>query len=159
MKIISALSIKRLDIVKGAIFTAWTGVFGQSKTSRKEDEQYRDAHYAKTEEKQKIIIAKARALRAAYIQKAENKVNQARSDEAKMVHEYYQAIEDLNLGRDRLADAKADLAKASADLKRLGAEKLELVTSSIDIAHFEVLKIVRTKSSIFFANQQASSAN
>ncbi|KAH8645552.1 hypothetical protein BGZ61DRAFT_542705, partial [Ilyonectria robusta] len=106
------------------IGSTWFGI--NSKKYRNEDQEYDEAHRAKHERKQQQIIDDERARREACRKRAEDKVNDARVSAATIFREIDQAVKDLSLEEDKLADAKASLAKASSDLKRLGNQELEL---------------------------------
>ena len=95
----------------------WGSLFGYSERYRLEDHQ----HHVQQ------IISKERARREAERKRVEKELEQARQKEASLHAEIEQAVIDLSLNEDKLADAKANLAKANSDLKRLGNQELELV--------------------------------
>ncbi|KAF4454852.1 hypothetical protein F53441_2722 [Fusarium austroafricanum] len=112
---------------RGYLANAGSVLFGfRSKKYRDEDQAYQEAHQSKHERKQQEIIEEARARREAHRRRAENDVNEARTRAATLFSEIDQAVKELSLEEDKLADAKVSFAKASADLKRLGDQKLEL---------------------------------
>ena len=105
-----------------------TALFGASTSHRREDEAHAEAHRAKQEHRQNQLIAEEKARREAERKKAEDRLNKAREREAQLHEEIEKAVKDLSLNENRLVNAKANLAKASADLKRLGNQELELVS-------------------------------
>jgi septal ring factor EnvC (AmiA/AmiB activator) len=104
-----------------------TTLFGSSTSRRREDAAHAEDHSAKHDRRQMELIAQEKARREAERQRAEQRLSDAREQEAQLHTEIEKAIKDLSLSENRLVNAKANLAKASADLKRLGNQELELV--------------------------------
>jgi archaellum component FlaC len=96
----------------------------------REDLAHEEKYRARDEQRQQEIIAEARARRDAERQRAEASLQQARDREQSIADEISQARRDLRKNEDSLADAKAQLSRANTDLKRLGQDKMEVVSSS-----------------------------
>lgn len=103
-------------------------IFGYSASQSRQNKAHAEEHAAKKERRQLELIAEERARRAIEIKKAEARLQEARDTEAQLYDEIAQAVKDLSLSESLLVEAKADLAKASADLQRLGNQELELVS-------------------------------
>ena len=115
---------------RGFFTDAAKSIFGYgAKKHRDEDAAYAESHRAKQEEHQHRIIAEERARREQARKYAEAKLEKARDVEAALHAEIEDAVRELSLNEDKLAEAKANLAKTTADLERLGTEKLELVST------------------------------
>lgn len=115
-------------VEKGWFSDVGTSLFGSSASERREDEAHAESHRTKQERRQIQLIAEEKARRAVERKRAEDRLNEAREKESQLHEEIEKAVKDLSLSENRLVNAKANLAKASADLKRLGNQELELVS-------------------------------
>jgi hypothetical protein len=86
-----------------------------------------EAHRAREDAIRNELIAKEKARRERLKQDAEAKLQEARDTEARLYGEYDRVTRQLSNSRERLSEAKLNLAKASSDLERLGNRELELV--------------------------------
>jgi septal ring factor EnvC (AmiA/AmiB activator) len=109
----------------------WSYVAGKSKTHQREDEELRESHHAKHVERQNRIIEEERARRRQLRKQLKDERSAARNDVENYERKREEKQVELANKRDRLSEAKAKLAKASADLKRLGRQELELVSSRV----------------------------
>ena len=73
-----------------------------------------------------------RSLPSINVPSYDDDLSRARRAEAEIYKEIDKAVAELSLNEDRLADAKGDLIKANADLKRLGEQKLQQVGAPLD---------------------------
>ncbi|OAL46817.1 hypothetical protein IQ07DRAFT_682939 [Pyrenochaeta sp. DS3sAY3a] len=103
-----------------------SGLFGTSKKHHREDEDARDAHYAKHLDRQKKIIEESRSERQRLIKQAKDRRNEAREEVNRLENELDEKQSELASKKDGLSQAQQNLAKASADLERLDREELEL---------------------------------
>jgi hypothetical protein len=114
---------------RGWIASTANAVFGfHSRKYRDEDAAYAKAHRNRHERRQHNITAEEKARRNADRKRAEAKLEEARHAEASLHDDIEKAVKELSLNEDKLADAKAGLAKANTDLKRLGNQELELIS-------------------------------
>ena len=105
-------------------------LFGyNAKKHRQEDMAFAEAHRTKQEQHWHSIIAEEKALREAARKRAEAELEKARKAEDALHTEIEAAYKELSLNENKLVDAKAKLAKASNDLKRLDSQKLEIVST------------------------------
>jgi hypothetical protein len=100
---------------------------GQSSSQQRKDEEHRDRHYDEQSRREEDVIEQERARRRALKKQAKDELNAALDADARLNAEYDKKCNELTAKRDRLAEAQANLAKASADLKMLGRQELELV--------------------------------
>jgi hypothetical protein len=98
---------------------------------REEDEAHVATHKATQQARQNQVIERERERRVAARKKAETDLAEARKRENALHDEIMKTVRDLSLSEDRLITAKSNLAKASADLKRLSDQQLELVSRFI----------------------------
>lgn len=115
--------------------TSW---FGSSKSIKREDKAHHDSHRARQRREQDQIIATEHARRARLREEAEVELREAKEIEAQLIERSETVRQQILDTRAKISDARSDLAKASANLKRLGDRKLELVM----INHLHLLAIL-----------------
>jgi len=101
-------------------------IFGESK----EDFEARKAHHLEIERQRNEYMEKERARRKEDRKVAASRLKAAREFERKLEKDILKAAEALTGNRNMLAEAKANLEITEAQFKRLGEEKLELVSLS-----------------------------
>lgn len=94
---------------------------------KREDKEHHDSHRARQKQEQDDIIAIEQARRAKIREDAEAELREAKDEETRLTNRWEVVRQQLSDTKAKLSAAKSDLAKASANLKCLGDQKLELV--------------------------------
>ena len=101
--------------------------WGQSKEDEAEDAAIEKAHADKVQKQLDEAMRRAKEHRDHQRKVATENLNAAKQDEQKMTSEVNNAVEELNKSTNQLAEAKPNLSRTKAELKKLANKELELV--------------------------------
>jgi hypothetical protein len=109
----------------------WAKLAGPTETMKREEQEHIDAHRAQQRCEEDKLITSEQARRAKLRDDAEAKLREAKEEHVRVTREWEIVRKRILDTKIKVSDHESDLAQATANLRRLGRQNVELVISSL----------------------------